>query len=144
KHVLAVVVPVSGLFPQRDIENLRRAHLGVARVAIDAAKILLDDLPDRPAGGVPEDHAGALFLLVEEIKLLADLSVIAPGGLLQAVEVRLERLLVREGGAVDALEHFIVRIATPIGTGHMRQLERAELARGGHMRAAAEIRELAL
>ena len=65
-------------------------------------------------------------------------------GLLDLGEVGVEVLLVEEGGAVDALEHLAVGLALPVGAGDRQQLERADLAGVGDVRAAAEVDELAL
>ena len=65
-------------------------------------------------------------------------------GLLDLGEVGVEVLLVEEGGAVDALEHHLVGVALPVGPGDRQELERADLARVGDVRAAAEVDELAL
>ena len=61
------------------------------------------------------------------------------------LQVGVELLLRRPGGAVDALQHRRLRIAAPIGAGHLHQLEGlAELAGRRHMRAAAQIEPIAL
>src|SRR3546814_2067002 len=49
EHVVLVVVPVAGFLPKLDVEDLRAAHLAVAGVAVHAAHVLLDHLPDAPA-----------------------------------------------------------------------------------------------
>ncbi len=79
---------------------------------------------------MPEDHAFALFLDVEEVHRLAELAVIALLGLLDALDVRLELLFVGPGRAVDALKLRVAMIAAPIGAGELREFERfAEPAR---------------
>ena len=65
-------------------------------------------------------------------------------GLLDLGEVGVEVLLVEERGAVDALEHLAVGVALPVGPGDREQLERADLAGVGDVRAPAEVDELAL
>ena len=57
------------------------------------------------------------------------------------VQVRVEILLLEEGGAVDALQHLPLRVAAPIRAGGVRQLEVLEARRVGHVRAATEIDE---
>ena len=118
-------------------------HFLVAVVLVDAAHVLLDLLPDRPALGMPEHHARRLFLRVEEVELLAELAVVALLGFLDAVEVGVEVLLLRPRRAVDALEHLVARIAAPVGAGDLHELEHLELARGRHVRPAAEVDEVA-
>ncbi|GJE70498.1 hypothetical protein CHKEEEPN_2036 [Methylorubrum podarium] len=144
EHVLAVPAPVAGGLPQRLVEDLRRVHLGV--VAFQAAAHVGDQLlEDRPALGVPEHDAGPLLLEVEEVHLLAQAPVVAALGLLQPVQVGVEISLRRPGRAVDARQHRVVGVAPPIGAGDLHQLEGgADLARRGHVRAAAEVEPLAL
>ena len=55
-----------------------------------------------------------------------------------------EVLLVEERGAVEALQHLAVGLALPVGAGDGEQLERADLAGVGNVRAAAQVDELAL
>ena len=71
--------------------------------------------------------------------------MIALLGLFDLLEIGVEFFLLGEGGAVDAGEHFAVGVAAPIGAGHLHQFEGvADLADGGHVRAAAEIEPVAL
>ena len=93
---------------------------------------------------MPEDRPGRLFLQVKEIELLADAAMVALLGLFQAVQVLIELLLVRPGGAVDPLQHLVARIAAPVGAGDLGELERLELAGGGHVRPAAQVHPVAL
>ncbi len=74
----------------------------------------------------------------------AEPAVVALLGLGPALEVEVELLLRRPGGAVDALEHRPLLVAAPVGTGRAEQLERADLAGAGHVRAAAQVDERAL
>jgi hypothetical protein len=85
EHVVLVVVPVAGFFPQLDIEDLRTADLLIAGIAIDLAHVLFDRLPDLPALGVPEHQAGRFFLHVEQVELLAELAMVALLGFLDAL-----------------------------------------------------------
>src|SRR5205823_6748925 len=58
EHVFLEVVPVPGLLPEADIDDLRPAHLLIAVVAVHAPHVLLDLLPERPSSRMPEDEAG--------------------------------------------------------------------------------------
>ena len=70
--------------------------------------------------------------------------MVALPGLLEALEVLLQLLLVEEGRAVDAGEHLARLVAAPVGAGERGQLEGADPARRGPMRPAAEVLELAV
>ncbi len=71
--------------------------------------------------------------------------MVAALGLLELVEVGVEVGLVGEGGGVEALQHRAVGVAAPVRAGHLHDLEGLpDLARGGHVRAAAEVLPVAL
>ncbi len=65
--------------------------------------------------------------------------MVAPLGLLDAVQVLLERLLGLPGGAVDALELLVLLVAAPVRRGRAHQLERRDALGGRQVRAAAEV-----
>ena len=92
---------------------------------------------------MPEHEAGRDLLLVEQVELAAELAVVALLGLLDAFEVGVLVFLLRPRGAVDPLQHLVARVAAPVGAGDLHQLEHLELAGRGHVRAAAEVDELA-
>src|SRR5678815_2588136 len=68
EHVVLVVLPVPGPFPEAAIENLRTFDLLITVVAIHLPHVLLDLLPDRPALRMPEHQARRLVLHVEEVE----------------------------------------------------------------------------
>ena len=145
EHVLAELGGMAGFLPQREIHQLRRVDFLVAVGTLLFAHVLLDVLVQGPAAVVPEDLARRLFLDVEQVELLADTAMIALLGLFQAMQIGLQFLLVAPGSAVDALQHFVARVAAPVGTGHLHQLEAlAQLAGGRQVRTAADIEPVAL
>ena len=144
EHRVLVLVPVAAQFPQRLVDHLRTLDLLVAVVLVDLAHVLLDALPDRPALRVPEHHAGRVIVDVEQVELAAQLAVVALLGFLQHRQVLREFFLRRPGRAVDALQHLVAVVAAPVGAGHLHQLEELQLARAGHVRAAAQVLEGAL
>src|SRR5262245_7266475 len=93
---------------------------------------------------MPEHRAGSFFLEMKEVLLLADASMVTLFGLLEPREILLELLLVGPRGAVDPLQHLVARVAAPVGTGDLHELERTELAGAGHMRPAAQVEPVAL
>ena len=104
EHIGTVLVPVAALLPEFAVQNLGRLDLDVSGGVQAAAHIGLKHPPQDPALGVPEDHAAALFLHVEELHGLADLAVVALLGLLQPLQIGVQVLLGRPGGAIDALK----------------------------------------
>ena len=142
-HVVLVILPVTRALPERAIEDHRALDLQVAIVAVDAAHVLLDLLPQRPALGVPKHHPRGLVLQVEKIELLANAAVVAPLGLFQHVEVGLLIFLLGPGGPVDALQHLVLGVTSPIGARDLHQLKDLEFPGGGHVRTAAQVDEAA-
>ena len=94
---------------------------------------------------MPEHRTLSLFLQVEEIHLAADFAVIALFGFLDHGQVGFELFFIGPARAVNALQHFVIAVATPIGTGKFGQLERlSQLAGRGQMRPTAQIFPVAL
>ena len=73
---------------------------------------------------MPEDQSGAGDLLnAEEIKLLAQQAMVALGRFLKPCEMRVEILLRKERGAVNALQLRILLVAKPISAREREHLE---------------------
>ena len=144
EHVFAIPAPVAGDLPQLLVEHLRCADLLV--VGGEAAAHVGDQgLVDGPPLGVPEHRARPFLLEVEEVHLARQLAMVALLGFLELLDIGVELFPPGEGGAVDARQHRLGRVATPIGAGDLHQLERvADLAGRGHVRATAEVGPFAL
>src|SRR5690606_14482335 len=145
EHVFAERFPVARGFPELQVHELGRIDLAVTGRGLPLAQELHERLKQRPALRVPERRADGLVLEVKEIHLPAELAVIAPLGLLEPLEVRLELLRLGPSRAVDALQHLVARVAAPIRAGELRQLEREPEAAGRRqVRAPAQVDEVAL
>ena len=70
--------------------------------------------------------------------------MIALFGLFQLGEVVLQIFFAGPGSAVNALQHFVFAVATPISTGHLHEFEVLELASAGHVGAATQVFERTL
>ena len=75
----------------------------------------------------------------EQVQLGAELAVVALLGLLEELQVRLELVLGRPRGAVDALELRVLLAAAPVRGGDAHQLERRDDPGGRQVRAAAQV-----
>ena len=60
----------------------------------------------------------------KELKLSAELIVVALFCLFKHIKVRFKLACFRKSGAVNAAEHFLVRIAAPVSAGSRSQLKR--------------------
>ena len=145
KHVFAILAPMARLFPELRSHKLRRLHFGIIRRIETTADVSLKLIEDHITLGVPEHRALRLFLKMIEVHLTADLTVVALFSFLYHREVSFQLSVGRPDRAVDALEHFVAAVATPIGTGQLRQLEGlAKLACGRQMRTTAQVEPIAL
>ncbi len=140
EHVLAVVLPVARGLPELAVDQQRRLHLVVAGVLELAPHIVFQRAVQGPALRMPEHLAHRLVLDMEQVERAAELAVVALLGLLDHLQIGLEFVLGGEGHAVDALQLGVVRIAAPVGPGHLGQLEcGAELAGRRQMRPQAHV-----
>ena len=111
-----------------------------ALLDVPAADVVLHLPLDHAALGVEDHQAGAdLVGEAEQVEVAAELAVVAPLGLLDPVQVLLERLLGLPGGAVDPLELLVLLVAAPVRRGAAHQLERRDPLRGRQVRAAAQV-----
>src|SRR6185312_7357571 len=60
------------------------------------------------------------------------------------MEIRILIFLFGPGGPINALQHLVFRIATPIRSGQFRQLKHLQAARAWHVRSAAQVDEVTL
>ena len=81
----------------------------------------------------------------EQLQLAAQLAMVALFRFRQPLEICVQLLLVAPGGAVDALELRVLGVAAPIGAGDLGQLEGvADFGGGAEMRPAAEVVPIAM
>jgi hypothetical protein len=89
---------------------------------------------------VEDREAGAQLVgEAEEVQVRAELAVVAAGGLLEQLQVRLERVAGRPHRPVHPLELGVLLRAAPVRGGRAHQLERADQPGAGQMRAAAQV-----
>ena len=145
-HVVFVVIPVTAAVPEVLVEHDRCRDLDIAGLLMDLAPVVDELVFEHHAIGQEEREARALVHEREQAELLAELPVVALFGLFDTGQIRIELLLLREAGAVDALKHLAVAVAAPVGAGDARQLDGVALdaAGGVQMRAGAEVNEFAL
>ena len=100
----------------------------VAGLLVALAGVVLHEPAHEAALRVEHRQAGAdLVGEAEQVELHAELAVVALGRLLEAVEVRLERLLRVPRRAVDALELRVALLAAPVGARDPHELEVPEV-----------------
>ena len=145
-HIIFIVIPVTAAVPKILIEHDRGRDLDVAGLLVDLAPVIDELVFEHHAVGQEEREARALVHEGEQTELLAELAVVTLFGLLDTRKVRVEFVLLREAGAIDALEHLAAAVAAPVSAGDARELDGVALdaAGGVQMRAGAEINEFTL
>ena len=104
--------------------------------------VVLDQLADQGALRVPDGQPRTEGLWPgQQVHLGGEAAMVPLLGLDQAVEVRLQGLLVGPRGAIYALEHRLLLVAPPIGTGDLLQRKVPEEARGQYVRSEAQVDE---
>jgi hypothetical protein len=117
-HAVRVPLQVAARHEQVALGDVRRVHDLVAAGEQTLAHVALDLVADDAALGVEDAEAGAdLVGEREEVELLAELAVVALGGLFEALLVGAQLVLGGPGGAVDALQLRVLLAAAPVGAG---------------------------
>ena len=144
EHVVAEGVVVAGRLPELRLVDEGRDHLGVAVARVEPADVPDERVVDDRPLGVEEGRARRDRVKREEVEHLAEPPVVALLRLLQALQVRLEVLLAGPRRPVDALELLVARVTPPVRPRDGGQPEGGDAPGRGHVRAAAEVDELAL
>ena len=143
-HVLLVEPEVARGLPQPGLADMRRVEKLIAVLQVLRAPEVLDCQPDPGTLWMPVDETRPGFLVDGvQVELLSEPPVVPLLDLLQLLQVALEIRLGSPRRAVDPLEHLVLLIPTPVCPCDGGKLEGlgGQLARAGHVRAAAEISE---
>lgn len=82
---------------------------------------------------------------MEQAHFPANTAMVALFGFLKLVQMGVELFLIAPCGAVNAGQHRVAMITTPVGASHLHQLEsRANILCGAQMRPTAQVQPLAL
>ena len=104
------------------------------------AAVVLHHLAQHAALGVEHREAGPdLVGEAEQVELAAESPVVATLGLLDPVQVGVQRVLGLPCGAVDPLQLLVVLVAAPVRRRGAQQPERRDPLGGGQVRAAAQV-----
>ena len=126
KHVLPVVLPVSGGLPERLVEHDGRLHFHVTGRGQHPTHVVSQGVVDDGSLSKPERGARRPGMKHEQLLIAAYLAVVALLRFFEAVHVRLQILVGEERGPVDALHRLVASVALPIGVRRAEQLERLE------------------
>ena len=145
-HIILVVIPVAGGLPQSPLHDLRSGDLHIVPLLVDLTPVVDQGVLQHHALRQVEGEAGGLIPESKQAQFLAQLPVIPALGLLDALQIGVQFLLLGEGDAVDPLEGLPVGVAPPVGGVAGQQLDGVALypAGGVQMGTGAQVGELAL
>ena len=109
--------------PKASVHYVWRIDFNIACLILPFTHVVDEFQKQRPSLGVPEHRTWRFIGEVEEIKLAPKLAMIALFRFFKPVEVGVEFFFVAPCRAVYSLQHFVVRVTSPIGTGQLHQLE---------------------
>ena len=143
--VLAVLGVVAGGHVQVLAADVRGDDRQVSDLRLLAAQESLHRIAHLRAAGQPQGQAQAdAGREGEQFHLLAQLAVVALLGFFQHQQVLVQHGLLGEGDAVDAGQLFALLVALPVGAGDGGQLDGLDVIGVLDVRAAAQVREVAV
>jgi hypothetical protein len=92
---------------------------------------------------MPKHHARRIILHMKVIELLAEFAVVTLFRFFELEQISVQLFFVAPSGAIDALQHLVIAITTPISACQLHQLKRFKLAGIGHMWTTAQISKAA-
>ena len=143
-HILFIMSPVTRLLPESTVQNHWSLNLLITITAMHFAPVVNQLIADNHAIWMEEWEAWALFMNAEEIKLLANLAMVALSSLLQHVEISLQLILLLKGSTIDTLQHLILLTATPVSTCYTLQLNSFYLASRYNVRTSTQVSKFTL
>ncbi len=132
-HILGVIVPVPRALPQALVENLGSADFHIPIPGMLLPPELEKFIPNNDAVGVVNGHAGSILADRKQVQFPAQLAVIPLLGFLQQGQMLFQLALLGKGCAVYPLQHGLVLITPPVGTGHAQQLKDPDSAGAAYM-----------
>ena len=138
------MIPMAGGLPKLAVQNHRRLDFLITVAAMHLAPIIDQLIADNHAVRMEERKTRPLLVEAEQVKLFAQLAVVALRGLLQHGQIRGQVFLFLEGRAVNALQHLVVLVAAPVSARYALELHRLDLAGGNDVRPRAKIHEIPL
>src|SRR5262249_24472174 len=135
--------PMPRSFEQVLAEEQRRFDFDIAVAREQSPDRLLKSVINHCALRQPERYAWRPLVGHEKLELAPESSRIAPFRFFNVVQMLFKLLFRRPYGSVDPLEHRIAFVASPISAGDRSQLEVLALTRAAHVRARAQVGEVA-
>ena len=139
---VAVIRIVAAGLIEFEPSDVGRDHGQVAAIELFLLEEVRERLAHGCAFGQPQGQARPYLIAEgEQLQLAPELTVVALPCQFEAFEVFVELRPVAPGGAIDAGELRLAGIASPVGPGHRHELDRVglDIAGMGHMRPPAQV-----
>ena len=147
KHILLIMIPVSGSFIKIHRSDTRRQHMLIAGFDFLITDIVFQNPPDRISLGKEHRHSAAYKVIRhKQVQLTAYLAVIPSLCFLKLFQISIQLFLLREGNAVDTLQRFSAGISAPVSSIAGQQFKGVVLypSRPVEVRTGAQIGEFTL
>ena len=122
-HVIAVVIPVAGLFPEVTVEDQRCHDFIVIGFVMEFMPELEQVIAQDHSLGMEEREARAFFVEAEQVELFAQFAMVAFFSFFHHLQVFIEFRFLFKSGTVNTLEHLVVFITAPVSAGNGTQFE---------------------
>ena len=143
-HVIAVVIPVAGLFPEVTVEDQRCHDFIVIGFVMEFMPELEQVVAQDHSLGMEEREARAFFVEAEQVELFAQFAMVAFFSFFHHLQVFIEFRFLFKSGTVNTLEHLVVFITAPVSAGNGTQFEGLDGACRSAVRTGTEVDEVAL
>ena len=107
-HIVFIMCPVTGTFPERAVKDHRCAYFNVAVSLMDFSPVFDECVAENHTVREEEREAGTFIHYCKETELLAEFAVITFLCFFKHIEISGKCFLCRECRAVNSLEHFVL------------------------------------
>src|SRR5450759_5030086 len=133
-HIIAIVIKMTRFLPQINLENLGTHNHIITALQMFFSFPILNQVTQHHALGMKDNQTRpGLFVYLEKIKLLTQTAMVPFPSFFQQIQIIIEGFFIRESRTVNALQHLISFIASPVGTGDTQKLKGFDLTRRRNM-----------
>ena len=143
-HIVAVMIPVTGLFPEMTVEDHRRHDFIVIGFVMEFMPEFEQVVAQDHSLGMEEREARTFFMETEQVELFTQFAVVAFFGFFHHLQVFIEFRFLFKSGPINTLKHLVVFIAAPVSTGNSAQFKGLDSTGRSAVRASTEVDEVAL
>ena len=120
-HIVAVMIPVTGLFPEMTVEDHRRHDFIVIGFVMEFMPEFEQVVAQDHSLGMEEREARTFFMETEQVELFTQFAVVTFFSFFHHLQVFIEFRFLFKSGPINTLKHLVVFIAAPVSTGNSAQ-----------------------